>query len=281
MNRRHLILGLSAAAGGFAQTSEANLSIADIIVGEYSTSLRLPDNFGFASGMTVFLSFRVAGLKPESELSLVSFEYVVEALDAIGTAWDVPIKGRVTRRIATEAIAPAPLVRATVKVPDYIYPANGKFRIRVTDRFSKREVSAEVVIPIRSELPKPTDVFSVANLGLYRRESDETPLKDATFRPGDSVWMRFLLTGFRWKDREYDLSYGISILSRDKRVVLSAPDAAAESNSSPYQRPFVPALASIRLEGTAKPGDYILVVRAKDSISGTTAEASAAFRIAG
>jgi hypothetical protein len=293
MKRRECLFGLAAcpvssafpqvpaAPQAAARTAAGDLALSDVIVGEYVTSLRLPDKFAFVSGMTVYLAFRVEGLKRESELNLVSFDYKVEAVDALGHPFEKPVTGRITRRVAQTEVVAAPLVRASVRVPGYVYPADAKFRIEVTDRLAKIATTSSATIPIRSEHPKPSGPFEILDLKVYRGEFDESAVADPVFRPGEPVWTRFLLAGFQWKADEYDLKYGLLLQSSDGRDVLSVPEAATERNVSPYQRAYVPGIAALRLERNVRPGNYVIVVVAADGVAGATAKASIPFRVTG
>ncbi|MDZ4801114.1 MAG: hypothetical protein SGI92_23395 [Bryobacteraceae bacterium] len=287
MTRRNLVLTLAAASASVAQNPPAQnppsglkLELVDITVGEFSTSLRLPDNFGFLSGMPVYLSFRISGYDADPELSLVNLEYSVEFLDAVGNRFDKPITGRYSRRVSTLETAPLPFVRVQSTIPEYVHPGDAKFRVRVTDKRSRQTAEAEGAIPIRSDLPKTSGKFEILDLKLYRSEAQENPVTtDAAFAPGDVIWLRFLLAGFEWKEHEFNLRYGINLLGKDGRTVLSVPEAAAERNASEYLRAYVPAVASIRLERTARPGPCTLIIHAVDGVAKQESKISLPFQI--
>ncbi len=258
-----------------------NLRLVDIVVGEYSTSMRLPENFAFSAGMPVFISFRVVGAHMEPELNLISLDYALEALDAAGNLLDRPITGRYARRVPSVDETPMlPLVRGKIVLPEFVHPGEGKFRIRLTDRLTKQTATGETTFPVHSNFPKPSGTFEILDLKLYRGESDESALEDPVFQPGEQVWARFLLASFLWKEREYDLRYGVTVAGRDGRVVLSVPDAVAERNRNEYLKAYVPAVTSVRLERNLKPGPYTLTVAATDGVAQTQAKGSAAFRVA-
>lgn len=294
MTRRSVVLSLAAAATCSAQTapveqpapprqqqpdSVRKLELVDVVVGEFSTSLILPKDFVFVAGMPVFLSFRVSGYEVDPELGYVSLDYSVEIFDAAGKAFEKPIAGRYSRRLPTEETPLLPLIRAKTMVPEYIYPGDATFRVKLTDRRSKHTASAEGTIPIRSDLPKTSGAFEILGLKLYRSEIDETEITEPVFKPGEAIWTRFLLASFQWNEGGYNLRYGLSVLGKDGRVVLSVPDAAAESNRSEYLRSYVPGIASVRLERAARPGMYTLAIVAVDNVAKTEAKLITKFQI--
>lgn len=286
MTRRYLLAGLTAAYDCAAQTAERKapestrkLELVDVTVGEYSTSMRLPEGFEFASGMPVFLSFRAAGFNFDPEFAVVSLDYSVAVFDSAGNPFDQPVTGRFVRRFSPDDQSYLPHIQIKVIVPDFICPGDATFKIRMTDRRSKQTVNGGGVIPIRSGFPKTSGTFEILNLKLYRIENDETTVDEPVFKPGDAIWTRFLLASFRWKEREYDLRYGLTVLGKDGRVVLSVPEAAAERNTSEYLRSYVPCLASVRLERSARPGPYSLVISATDGFAKAEAKITVPFQI--
>jgi hypothetical protein len=161
-----------------------------------------------------------------------------------------------------------------------MYPGPGLIKFSVTDKYTGHTATAELPFETRSNLPKLSGAFEIVGAGVFRSDSDQEPLKTLVFRPGQAMWVRFLIAGYRVREgNEYDLNYGVTVRGTNGRTVLNIPDAAAESNPSSYRRAYVPALASLQLEPTIKPGTYTLLLTARDAVGKQEAKLELPFRI--
>jgi len=258
------------------------LQLTSVAVSEYESSAIPPsEDPQFGTGSMVFLSFRVAGFGQTDETGQVSLQYTIQAVDCNGNSFGPPSEGRYARRISREPGAPLPLIRTRLKVPEFAYPGRASFRITLTDRLSSETVYEEVPFSVQSDYPEPSGPFEILLPIILTSQDGPAAPPNPVFQPGSDVWLRFLLAGFQWhRERsQYDLSYGITVAAANGRIVLQVPSAAAESSFSEYRKAYVPAIASVRLERTIKPGPYHLIVTATDGVARAQVRADVPFRV--
>ena len=84
----------------------------------------------------------------------------------------------------------------------------------------------------------------VRNFRFLRNEDDEKPLPVAAYRPGDSVWARFDMTGYKLGDKnQVDIEYGLTVLREDGSVAYTEPQAANQKIQTFYPQRYQPGVA--------------------------------------
>ena len=120
------------------------------------------------------------------------------------------------------------------------------------DEIAQAEVRKSVDFKVRGRDVEPSPTLVVRNLRFYRTEEDKKPLELAAYRPGDAVWIRFDMTGFKFGEKNrFDVGYGIQVLKPNGEATLTQPEAAVEQDKSFYPRKFVPAAFSLNLPRTS------------------------------
>ncbi|MBC7927541.1 MAG: hypothetical protein H7039_17995, partial [Bryobacteraceae bacterium] len=135
-----------------SRADEVKLVLLDVTVGEFETSMLLPEGFQFSSGMPVYLSFAVGGYTIDPDTNGVSLAYTVEALDCLGHSFGPPINRRYARRFPLEQIVAPPVIRTKFMIPQFVYPGMGKFRVTVTDLATRSILRQEIEFEIGSTL---------------------------------------------------------------------------------------------------------------------------------
>src|SRR5581483_9497008 len=101
-------------------------------------------------------------------------------------------------------------------------------------------------------------------------------LAKPVYRPGDPVWAKFDITGFRYgPNHKIDISYGMSILDSTGKILWTKP----EQTESFYPKLYLPAALTIEIQKNTRPGEYTIAAQVKDAVGNQTTEAKATFTV--
>ncbi len=276
------ILALVAALASSAAWAQAPAKppvIANATIRQYEDGPSVPAGHQFIPGETVFLSFEVQGYSVSSE-GKVLLTYRIETLDSDGVPLVEPETGRIETEISDLDKDWLPKVRYSCLIPPHALP--GKFRIiaLVRDGRTALDAKTEATFTVQGRAVDTSGPFSVRNVRFLRSEDDRTPLTAAAYRPGDALWARFDITGFKSGEKNHiDVVYGISIVSPSGKVLYSEPEAASEEDAPFYPRRYVPGVVSLTVQPKTTPGEYALIVTARDEVGKQTCEGRGVFRV--
>jgi hypothetical protein len=153
--------------------------------------------------------------------------------------------------------------------------------VRVQDEVAKTEVKTELQLKVRGRDVPPSDSLTARNLHFQRTETDASALDPAVYHPGETLWARFDITGYKYGPKnKYDVEYGLAVLRENGEQVFAQPAAADDAHESFYPQHYVPGAISLNLDPMVPEGSYTLVVTMRDKVGGQSAEARAPFRIA-
>ena len=131
---------------------------------------------------------------------------------------------------------------------------------------------------IRGRDVAPSDSLVVRNFRFFRNENDTKPVDKPDYKPGDRVWAKFDITGYKFgPQNKVDVSYVTSVLSPTGKVLWTQPEPAVEQSESFYPKRYIAADFGLNLQKTIKPGEYTIAVQVKDAISGETYETKQTF----
>ncbi len=254
-----------------------------VIVGpalhQFEDGPALPTAYAFTPGDTVFLDFEVSGYQASAkDRILLSFQ--IEARDPQGRLLAPPTVRKVDAELADEDKNWKPKVRYDVLVPPLADTGSYRILIRGKDELSGAEASAEVGFSVQGREVASSDTIIVRNFRFLRSEEDAAPLAVAAYRPGDTVWARFEITGYKLgaKNR-LDVAYGVSLLRSSGEALFSEPNAAAEADESFYPKRYVPGILSLKLDPDIARGEYAIMVAVRDQVGGQQYEARQTFRV--
>lgn len=239
----------------------------------------LPSTFTFVPGDTVFLDYEVSGYQVSGkDRILLSFQ--IEARDPQGRLLAPPATRKMDAELAEEDKNWKPKVRYEVLVPPLADSGGYRILIRGKDELSGAEASAEIGFSVQGRAVESSDTIIVRNFRFLRSEEDATPLAVAAYRPGDTVWARFEITGYKMgaKNR-LDVAYGVSLLRSSGEALFSEPNAAAEADESFYPKRYVPGILSLNLDRDIDKGEYTVVVTVRDQIGGQQCQERRSFRV--
>ncbi len=242
-----------------------------------------PD-FQFLPGDFVYLQFQIAGYSvktlPDSDVRTMSLTYEISLQDSKGVPLVPAVTGEIKDELTAEDKNWTPKRRASFLLPSFL--AAGGFHIHLTVKDVIGNTSAERDLPFRigGVVIVPSNALTVQDFQFLRKEDDSQALEVPAYSPGDTVYARFNMTGFRLlTGNEYRLSYGLTVNRPDGKVYLNAPAAAELSNHSFYPVAFVPGAVSITTTRTAAHGQYVLLLTVRDVVASQTYQVKRAFTI--
>jgi hypothetical protein len=174
-----------------------------------------------------------------------------------------------------------PKIETSISIPTMLFAGDYKVVVKVEDLIAKTSSDLDVPFHVKGrEDLHAGDALAVQAFRFLRNEDDTKPAERAAYRPGDHLWAKFDLTGFHYGPaNRIDVTYITSVLGPDGKTLWTQPHPVGEQSESFYPRAFVPAEMGIELQAKIKPGDYTLVVQAKDAIGNQTCELRQAFTI--
>jgi hypothetical protein len=233
----------------------------------------------FVPGETLFFTFQVGGYQPDDERK-IHIEYSLDALDARGVALVAPIKGAVETTLADEDKNWLPKERQSFQLPSYLSPGSYQVVLKLKDVLNNSRAEGKYTFTVRGRTVEPSPTLVVRNLHFLRSEDDTRPLTVVAYRPGDAIWARFDITGFRYgPGNQIDVSYGISVLRPNGEVMFSEPNAAQEKDQTFYPKPYVPGVINLNPSRDISPAEYTILLKVQDRIGNQTFEMRCPFRI--
>jgi hypothetical protein len=243
-----------------------------------------PD-YRFQPGEFVYTTFQIAGFQVEGNASdekprKVSMTYTVTAEDANGVALCPPVTDKIQEELNAEDKNWTPKRRASFLIPSFV--AAGEFRIHITvrDLISKGETSKLVPFRIGGVTIANPGSLNVQNFHFFRRENDREPVEVPAYSAGDSVFARFIITGFKVDEKNgYHVSYQLLVTRPDGKPYLDRPDAADLAAQSYYPAQYLPGEFALTTSRDSQKGAYIILLRVRDKVANTSKEIRFPFTI--
>jgi len=233
----------------------------------------------FVPGEVIFFSCRLDGYQA-SAAHKVAIQYEFSAVDPSGVPVVEPAKGKIDTELALEDKEWKPKIRQSVLVPPLAESGIYKMRISAKDEVSGAVASTEAAFEVHGHAVEPSTTLVVRNFRFYRSEDDAEPLKLAAYRPGDTIWARFDITGYQLgAGNQRDVAYILSVSGPGGRVLLAPHEPTVDKGSSFYPMKYVPCVISLNLQPNIRPDEYTITVTALDRIGNQTYELKQTFRV--
>jgi len=261
-----------------AQTTAKPLLIVDASVQQFEDGPAVTSE-PFRPGETVFFSFQVRGYSV-SAAGKVQFTYRIEVRDPDGVLLVEPATGQVETELSEQDKDWLPKVRHNFLIPPQAL--SGRFRILAVVRDGRvaGDAKSETTFTLQGRQLDTSGPLAVRNVRFFKGEDDAAPLAAAVYRPGDTLWARFDVTGFkRAEGNRVHVAYGLSIISPSGKLLFSEPRAAEEQDSSFYPKRYVPGVISLTIQPKTTPGEYTLLITARDEVGSETCETRSVFRV--
>jgi hypothetical protein len=274
---------LSAAFLGTAVPTSAAFSVDRIALHQFEDGPELGPNHVFLPGETLFFSCRLTGYQSsvtKDEQRSVKLSWTIDVSDPAGIPLVVGAKGEIVEPISPQDKNWYPKFLHHFNIPPFA--PGGAYHIKVTarDEVAKADLTSQLEFQVRGHTVEPSPVLAARNLRFVKDETDGPPIDPAVYHPGETLWARFDITGYKYGDRNhYSVEYGLAILRESGEQVFAQPAAAADSSEGFYPQRYVPGAVSLNLQSNVPEGSYMLVITMADKVGGQTAEARREFHI--
>ena len=257
----------------------APLAVVRPTVSDRDGGAAVPGGSVHAPGETMFFSFQVDGFTASAG-QRVHLSYTLDAFDAHGVRIIEPVAAEIEETLAPEDKNWKPTVRQEITIPPLADSGTYKIAISVTDLVGKATATKEVPFDVRGRRVDPSGTLVIRNIRFYRGEDDKEALSKATYRPGDAVWARFDIIGYKFGEANaIDVSYDVAVLAPSGKTLYSQPQAGVDKSQSFYPKRYVPAVFSLATKHDTRPGEYTLSITAHDGLGNQTFEARQSFTI--
>jgi hypothetical protein len=257
------------------------LGIERIALSQFEDGPTVPAGYVFVPGEAIFFSFHVSGYKSVGdEGPRVSLAYTIEVQDPAGVPVIEAQSGNVDTNLDPEDRNWMPKVRLTIGIPPWAPSGEYRIQIGLRDRVAQTLARGQASFRVKGRDVEPSATLVVRSFQFYRGEEDRDPMAVAAYRPGDTLWARFDITGYKFGPKNaFEVGYGLAVLRPGGEALFRQPDAAVEKRESFYPRRYLPAAISLNLEKNMKPGQYTLVVLVSDKVGGQTVESKQVFTV--
>lgn len=274
-----LLLALASAA----YCATAPLAIIKPVISDMEDGPSVAPSFAFVPGQFLFLSFHIGGFKA-SEEQKIHLSYRTDVFDPKGVRLIETMADKVDTTLAPEDKNWKPIVRQQFLIPPIAPSGSYKITVQVRDDLANgATVTQEIPFEVRGREVAPSDTLAIRNFHFYRGEEDRDPLSIAAYRPGDTLWARFDIVGYKFgPGNGVDVDYVVSVLASSGKVLFKQdkPDEnAIERSSSFYPKAYVPGSMNLSLQSNIRPGQYTVVLSARDHVGNQSCEAKADFTI--
>lgn len=269
-----------AASGLFGQSS---LRLESFSFRQFEGGPPLARGTSLAEGDVIAFECRVAGFQtiPGEFEDKVRLEYQAAILDQQGELLAEKISGKIEVEITPEDKKQSwkPRIEKEFRLPLYLLPGTQRLQVIITDSVSKQQIQEEFPFETTGPALKPSTSISIQNFHFYRTESDTIPLSVPSYRQGDEVWARFLITGFHSQEKKVDLTYGIKVENSDQKLLFHQPVAAEEARQFFHSPGYFPGIISLHLQSDTPKGTYTVSILVTDRLADAKNTASYTFSI--
>jgi hypothetical protein len=265
-----------------ASAADNNVAIVKPLLHEIEDGPPIAADYRYHPGDVVFFSFQISGYKKsgEDQDTKIDVAYEVTVRDSKGVLLDPPDVASVGTNVSHEDKDWLPKVRYQFVIPPLADSGVYKISIKIWDRFGKTEATSEMPFQVEGHAVEPSDVLVIRNFRFLRGEEDKNPLAIAAYRPGDTIWARFDITGYKFgANNQLDVEYGIAVAASDGAVNYSEKKAAEEKNQSFYPQRYTPGIVSLNVPPDLKKGAYTMIVTAKDNLGSQSIETRQKFTV--
>jgi hypothetical protein len=258
------------------------LTVERIALHQFEDGPVLPPDHIFLPGETVYFSCRVTGyqIEKKEEDQNVKISWEMRVVDPAGVLVEKPRAGSIAENISPQDKNWMPKFLSTFVVPPYAVGGVYRISVKVKDELAQTEVGSALELRVRGHEVEPSDTLVVRNFRFLRNEDDQAGLAFAAYRPGDMLWARFDITGYKFgENNRFSVEYGLAVLDAAGEQKFSQPDAAADSNESFYPQRYVPGALSLSLDKNVSKGSYTLVLTVRDKMGNQSWESRHKFQV--
>ena len=226
----------------------------------------------FVPGENIYFSCQAQGYrkadKPDDYgKQNVSLKFKIEVRDKGGVLLKPIQEGKIETTVTQEDKDWMPKLRDSIVVPPLADTGEYMVTVKLSDQLAKADVEKTAVFHIKGRDVAPSDTLTVRNFRFLRNEDDVKALSVAAYRPGDAVWARFDMTGYKLGEKNaVDIEYGLTVLREDGSVAYTEPQAANQKIQTFYPQRYQPGELNLNLAKDQPLGKYTIVLTVHDNV---------------
>jgi len=259
----------------------AQFMIVQPVVAQYDGGPSIAAGSAFGSGESIFLSFDLAGFKPEGDEDLrLKLSWDCQAFDSDGRPYAPLQKGDVRVNLAPEDKKWRPRVRVELALPQALSAGTGEIRLTAVDHVGGGKATLQVPIRTRGLNLAGVEKLTPLRFRFLRSEDAFEALNVPSYSQGDMVWGRFEIAGYKLgEDNAFGVRYGLEVQRANGESLFKQDEAANETGKSYYPRRYVTGTLSLQLTKELAKGEYTIVLRIQDDIGKQQSETRHSFRV--
>lgn len=246
----------------------------------------LGGSYEFLPGETAYFSCRIAGFqtlvkdKDREDERSAKLAWDLRVADPVGVLIDKLAQGRIESNLVREDKNWVPKFLVSFVIPPFAPSGTYRITAHIRDEVTAQEVTSTLEFKVRGHEVEPSDVLVARNFRFLRAEDDAGGLTTAIYHPGDTLWARFDIIGFKLGEKnKYTVDYGLAIENSAGKQLFSQPQAAEDSGESSYAKRYIPGVLSLHLDTNVAKGLYVLVVILRDQIGQQLREERQTFQV--
>ncbi|HXE13350.1 MAG TPA: hypothetical protein VN633_14590 [Bryobacteraceae bacterium] len=234
--------------------------------------------YEFLPGDFLYFQFEVAGFKISgNEYSgprTISLAYDIEVRDSGGTLLAPTEKAAIKEEVAPQDKDWLPKRRASFLLPSYASYQHCQVILTVNDLLDKTTAHHEFPFILAGTKIDAVPSLAIQNVRFLRSSEDGPGIQVVAYRPGDTIWARFDMTGFQLGPHNLaQLSYDVTVRRPDGRVIFHRENAARQKLQGLFYPPqVVPGVLSVTTTPDLRHGEYKVIISLKDEIGQKTVE---------
>lgn len=256
----------------------AALKVGNAVAAQYEDGPPL-GSLRLVPGEVVYFSFTAENYR-RSETGRVQLTGHVQVFDPNGTPIAPQDEIPLITDLSEEDKNWKAKMRSAISIPPIAPPGVYTVKFDATDDQSHQSAAGEASFGVEAKFVAPSGILAVRELNFYRNQDDTTALITPSYRPGDMVWVKFYITGYKHGEQHsIDASYDVELFGPDGTSIMKKEDAAMEKSTAYYPQPYIPAIFNLTLKPTMSQKVYTLVITAHDAVGNQTASAKSKFQV--
>jgi hypothetical protein len=278
-----VLLSLTAAVMCPAAPAEKKLAIVRPLLSQIEDGAPVSSGYEFLPGETIHFTCQIEGyrkMEDKQEVEKLLVTYQVEARDSRGILLQPVQEGKEGGTVSAEDKNWMPKIRESIVIPPLAESGEYQILVKVNDEIGKATAEGRTVFTVKGRDVAASDTLVVRNFRFLRAEEDGKALQVAAYRPGDPVWARFEMTGYKLGEgNQFDIEYGLQVLRADGSVAYSEPQAATGKEKTFYPQHYQPGVLNLNLAKDQPTGEYTIVLTVRDNLEGQTYETREKFSV--
>lgn len=239
----------------------------------------LPPNSSFYPGEHVYVTFNVGGFHVTEYEYKMKISYRIDFLGPRGEPFSNSEAGVIDQEIYAQDDKWKPIIRTGPRIPFHAEAGTYKIQLYAKDEFRPQEESRqELTFEVLGKEIGDVEKLTVRNFAFLQSEGGE-PLETPSYRPGDTLWGAFYITGFELRqNNSYEVDSRLQVIDPDGEVMYAfAPQE--EEGESYYPRRWLPGRFRVDLDKDIPGGEYVLVLSVRDNLGNQESETRHPFQI--